>query len=170
MPSTATKVAGAVTGTASTTRPANERRRARRLHEDARQFVGDGQFEAKRLLASVFAYGAGTTLRRELAREREYIADADTAAGTVLRAGQSGSQLVGVMLTITLAAAIGFVGTKVTSEIDSSIDTTDGTAYDNASNSISQGFADAMGLTDIVFLVLMFGVILTALLAFRSRR
>jgi len=159
------------------TAPPNARRRARRRH-DPRAFAASGLREAAGLYAAVRTRGLRATLRRELAREREYVADADTAAGTVLRAGQSGSQLVGVMLTITLAAAIGFVGVKVNSEVQDSITDKDlsataaenQTVYENTSESIGQGFADAMGLSDIVFLVLMFGVILTALLAFRSRR
>lgn len=188
----------------------------------------------------------------------------------VIRVGQSSTQLVGVMLTIVIAAAVGFVGTKVTSEIDQSSDfdtadaqtvtnesytanfsdthvrpvnaendpaleddddvfgdfednevvyrtsdgeaqLTEGTDYDwfahngtvklynttatqgsdsdpngtyavtynytdqpteygNTSESISGGFTDAMGLTDIIFLILMFGVIMGVLLAFRGRR
>lgn len=128
-----------------------------------------GAREAMKLYARTRTRGVGQVAREELEHDKEQIADADGLGATMLQAGQSGSELVGVMLTITIAAAVGFVGTKVTSEIDSSIDTTDGTNYDNASDSISQGFADAMGLTDIVFLVLMFTVIIGALLAFRSR-
>ena len=132
--------------------------------------MAGGFSEFQRLYTKTQFEGAAWTAKDELKKDAEYVTDADSTLGTIMRAGQSGGQLVGVMLTITLAAAIGFVGTKVTSEIDSSIDTKQGTAYDNASNSIGNGFADAMGLTDIVFLVLMFGVILGALLAFRGQR
>lgn len=179
------------------------------------------------------------------------------------RAGQSGDQLVNVLLVIVIAVAIGFIGVDVNEEIDSSTDvgdldgedvtvrneTTDtivfngsrgttsqsfyqvndewraasfdddevafnnsdaeltedtdytwftgnGTfrfentsAIDNntkanvtynytetrndfslANDNLSGGFADAMGLVDIVFIVLLFGVILSVLLAFRMRR
>jgi len=80
------------------------------------------------------------------------------------QAGQTaGDQLVNVMLVITVAAAIGFVGTKVISEIDSSISVTQGSDFDHAIDNISGGYADAMGLSDIVFIVLMFGVILVVL-------
>lgn len=132
--------------------------------------VKGGNKEAARLVAQTLTLGARESARRELETEKEYVAGADSKVGTVLRASQSGSQLVGVMLTIVIAAAVGFVGTKVTSEIDASIETTAGSKYDNASNSIGEGFADAMGLTDIVFLVLMFTVIIGALLAFRGAR
>lgn len=128
-----------------------------------------GMTEAAEIAADTTVQGPTATARQEVQKEREFISGANTRLGKLMRAGQTSGQLVAVMLTITVAAAIGFVGTKVISEMDSSIDTTDGTVYDNASTSISQGFADAMGLTDIVFLVLMFGVILGALLAFRSR-
>ena len=89
--------------------------------------------------------------------------------GKVLRTGQTGDRLIGVMLVIVIAAAIGFVGVDVTSEIDDSIDVTAGSNFDDAKSNISGGFTDAMGLTDIVFIVLMFSVILSALLAFRVR-
>lgn len=155
----------------------NARRRARRLG-DPQAFAEGGAREAARLYAATAVRGPRATLRDELATEREYVSGADSAATTLLRAGQSGSQLVGVMLTITLAAAIGFVGVKVISEIQGSITDKDLSAtadanqsvYENTSETISTGFSDAMGLTDIVFLVLMFGVVLGALLAFRSRR
>jgi len=140
------------------------------MARSAAQTIGKrGAREAMKLYARSQTRGAAQVAREELEHDKAQIADADGLGATMLQAGQSGSELVGVMLTITIAAAVGFVGTKVTSEIDSSIDTTDGTNYDNASDSISQGFADAMGLTDIVFLVLMFTVIIGALLAFRSR-
>lgn len=87
----------------------------------------------------------------------------------VLRTGQTGDRLVSVMLVIVIAAAIGLIGTDVTEEIDSSISVTAGSNFDDAANNISSGYASAMGLTDIVFIVLMFSVILGALLAFRAR-
>lgn len=167
MQTAAGKVAGAMTGEPTRNEIRKQRRRA---GDAAGQFARDGFTEFNRLQAAVKTFGALSTAKKEIGKDAEYVAEADGALATVARAGQTGGQLVGVMLTITLAAAIGFVGTKVISEIDGSIDTTDGTNYDNASDSIGGGFADAMGLTDIVFLVLMFSVILGALLAFRGQR
>jgi len=139
--------------------------------------IESGCQEAATIADDAMRKGAVETTKQEIQRERDFIADANTRLGTVLRAGQTSGQLVAVMLTITVAAAIGFVGTKVISELDSSItdknlsdtDAANQTVYENASESVGSGFADAMGLTDIVFLVLMFGVILGALLAFRGR-
>lgn len=139
--------------------------------KDAVSNVAEGSLrEANDLVAQTKVKGPLQTLKDEVSRDKRHVGRASSTAGKLLRAGQSGSQLVGVMLTITLAAAIGFVGTKVTAEIDESIDTQAGSNYAQAEDNISAGFADAMGLTDIVFLVLMFGVILGALLAFRSQR
>jgi hypothetical protein len=171
MGSTLTATAGNVVGKMTPEPTRNQIRKQRRRAGDAAQgFATDGFSEFNRLQAMVQTYGALTTAKKELEKDKEYVEEADGTLRTLARAGQTGGQLVGVMLTITLAAAIGFVGTKVISEIDGSIDTTEGTNYDNASDSIGGGFADAMGLTDIVFLVLMFSVILAALLAFRGQR
>lgn len=157
--------AGAVAGNKSRTK--NQIRKARRT---SGALADNASVQGQLLIAKTLTQGALSTAREEIGIERDYVASADSSAGKLLRAGQSGGQLVGVMLTITIAAAVGFIGTKVTSEIDDSIDTTAGSNYDNASNSISSGFADAMGLSDIVFLVLMFSVIMGVLLAFRQRR
>lgn len=178
----------------------------------------------------------------------------------VLRVGQTspGDNLINIMLVIVIAAAVGFVGTDVTEELDENAEVglegddftvtnesftvnfstttadnfnytvnkegdaasfdddevvrnatdatvTEGTDYEwftsngtlrifntsawttgdggnityngtdrstdfgDAKNNLSSGYADAMSLTDIVFLVLMFSVILGALLVFRVR-
>jgi len=96
------------------------------------------------------------------------------AGEKVLRVGQVSGQLINVILIIVIAAAVGMVGVKVMSEFqdnitDKDLSTTDDanqTEYENATEAVSGGFTDAMSLTDIVFLVLMFGVILIALLQF----
>lgn len=140
--------------------------------------VRDGGREAVSIAASTTARGAGRTALREAERERQYVRDADSTLSRVIRAGQSGTNIVGVMLVIVVAAAIGFVGTKVGSELEDSItdkdlsntDAGNQTIYENTTESIGGGFADAMGLTDIVFLILIFSVILGALLAFRGNR
>lgn len=137
-----------------------------------------GATEALGLWGRSRTFGARETAAHELARERDYVKGADGLGETVLRASQSGSQLVGVMLTITIAAAVGFVGTRIGSELEDSLTDKDlskttaenQTIYENSTESIGSGFADAMGLTDIVFLVLMFTVIIGALLAFRGSR
>lgn len=85
--------------------------------------------------------------------------------------GQStGDQLVGVMLVIVIAAAIGFIGTDVNADINDSISVAGNSAFSDAQDNLSTGYADAMGLTDVVFIVLLFSVILAALLAFRGGR
>ncbi|MFW5956751.1 MAG: hypothetical protein ACOCQY_05045 [Halorhabdus sp.] len=141
------------------------------LAETVARMALQGQLEYKRIRANVGAQGVRETAREELQTEREYFADRDDGVGAaMLRAGQTGGRLVSVMITIVIAAAVGFVGTTVISSIDDSIDAPDDTEYANASDSIGEGFADAMGLTDVVFLVLMASVVLGALLAFRGAR
>ncbi len=134
--------------------------------------------ELLRLVNSVQDDGVLDTARQELATEREYVGGADSAGATMLRAGQSGGQLVAVMITIVIAAAVGFIGTTVIASLESSvseediseIDPQNRTVYENATSDIGGGFADAMELTDVVFLVLMASVVLGALLAFRGAR
>lgn len=148
------------------------------LHSTARSLTATGGMELLRIAQSVEDDGVLDTARQELATEREYVASADSTASTMLRAGQSGGQLVAVMITIVIAAAVGFVGTtviasledSVTDENVSEIDPENRTIYENTTHEIGGGFADAMSLTDVVFLVLMASVVLGALLAFRGAR
>ncbi|MFW5956750.1 MAG: hypothetical protein ACOCQY_05040 [Halorhabdus sp.] len=148
------------------------------LHSTARSLTATGGMELLRIAQSVEDDGVLDTARQELATEREYVSGADSTASTMLRAGQSGGQLVAVMITIVIAAAVGFVGTtviasledSVTDENVSEIDPENRTIYENTTHEIGGGFADAMSLTDVVFLVLMASVVLGALLAFRGAR
>jgi len=134
--------------------------------------------ELLRIANAVEDDGVLETAREEISTERDYVAGADSPASTMLRAGQSGGQLVAVMITIVIAAAIGFVGTSVIATLQGSvterdiseIDPQNRTIYENTSDSIGGGFTDAMALTDVVFLVLMASVVLGALLAFRGAR
>lgn len=152
--------------------------RTETVQKAARRKASAGATELTDLVARAVIQGARPTAREEIERDRKWVADADSTAQKMLRAGQSGGQLVGVMLTITIAAAIGFVGIKINSSVEDSItdkdlqntDDVNQSVYENASESISGGFSDAMGLSDIVFLVLMFSVIMGVLLAFRARR
>jgi len=140
------------------------------VRQTALHLMREGNREALRIYNDVKILGPRKTARREIEEEREYVQNAETTGQTVLRAGQAGGNLVNVMLILVIAAAVAMIGTKVLSELDDSIDVSAGTNYANAKDNISAGFTDAMQLTDIVFLVLMFGVILAALLGFRSVR
>ncbi len=141
------------------------------LVEKASQKMAEGQLEASRIFADVQADGVRETARNEFETEKQFFADRNSGIGSaMLRAGQTGGRLVSVMITIVIAAAVGFVGTTVISSIDGSIDAPEGSQYANTSDSIASGFADAMALTDVVFLVLMASVVLGALLAFRGAR
>ncbi|GAA0305724.1 hypothetical protein [Halarchaeum salinum] len=125
--------------------------------------------EGKRIAASAGALGMRSTVRHEARARGVDVAADDGVTATLVAAGQVGGvNLIGVMFAIIMAAAIGMVGTTVISSIDQSIDTPEGSKYQNASDSIASGFANAMGLTDIVFLVLMFVVVIGAL--FLARR
>ncbi|GAA0305736.1 hypothetical protein [Halarchaeum salinum] len=111
--------------------------------------------------------GATRGVRETAARQHAELAASSQVGGV---------NLIGVMFAIIMAAAIGMIGTTVISSISQSVTSRDlesvsaanQTVYENASESIGTGFANAMGLTDIVFLVLMFVVVIGAL--FLARR
>jgi len=100
------------------------------------------------------------------------------ADSRLLAAGQRGNDIVNVMLVIVIAATVGYVGIKATSETRGStfdtnpttIDAGNRTAFENASTSLTGGFAGAMDLTEVVFIVLMLGIIITVLVGLRGRR
>ncbi|PSQ93560.1 MAG: hypothetical protein BRD52_00985 [Bacteroidetes bacterium SW_4_67_19] len=86
--------------------------------------------------------------------------------GLLVRAGQS-VDLVGVMLTITVAAVVGYVGLSVMSTTEDTADFTSGSAFDNASTSLTSGIESAFSLAEVVFIVLLLGVIITILVTLR---
>ncbi|MUV59781.1 hypothetical protein [Halobacterium sp. CBA1126] len=140
-----------------------------RTRHGALSRVSEAAGEAKRIAASAGALGVRSTVRHEARQRGVAVTSEDGVTDTLVAASQVGGvNLIGVMFAIIMAAAIGMVGTTVISSIDQSIDQPEGSKYQNASDSIASGFANAMGLTDIVFLVLMFVVVIGAL--FLARR
>jgi len=121
----------------------------------------------KRQMAGVATYGAVKFGRMEGRRRSRSI---DPDANALIRAGQASDQLINVMLAIVIAAVIGYVGVKATAETDSSVDVESGSAFDNSTDALTSGFESAMSLTEVVFIVLMLGVIVTALVVLRGGR
>jgi hypothetical protein len=93
----------------------------------------------------------------------------DGAVQTLKYAGQMGGDLVGVVLSITIAAVIGYVGLSVLSSTENSTDFEQDSNFDNASNELSGGIESAFSLMDVVFIALMLGIIVSALLFLRQR-
>jgi len=90
----------------------------------------------------------------------------DPEAGVVKRAGQQGG-LVGTVLGITIAAVVAYVGITVMSKTESTAEYNDGSAFDNASGSVTSGVEGAMGLLEVVFIVLLLSLIVGALVGLR---
>jgi len=86
--------------------------------------------------------------------------------GLMARAGQS-ADLVGVMLTVTVAAVIGYIGLQVMSTTEQSSEFQQGSEFDNASQSLTAGVESAFSLAEVVFIVLLLGVIITVLVTLR---
>jgi len=105
-----------------------------------------------------------------IGKERDVFTHDEYSDSLLRAAGQRGSDVVNVMLVIVIASVVGYVGIKATSETEDSIDVADGTQFDNSSDSITSGFAGAMDLTEVVFIVLMLGVIITVLVGLRGQR
>lgn len=116
-------------------------------------------------ISGINTHGFVDYLKQELQAEF----DRDRHDNSLVAAAQMGGDVVNTMLVIVIAAVVGFVGIKATSETDSSIDVASGSEYDNASNSLTEGFTSAMDLTEVVFIVLMLGVIILALVGLRGR-
>lgn len=126
-----------------------------------------GQFELMRNWAGIQQQGFADWSRSEVAAAH---AQTDYSDNMLVRAGQLGDNLVNVMLVIVIAGVIGYVGIKVTSETEDSIDVTANSAFDNASNSLTQGLETSFGLVEVVFIVLMLAIIVGALVVLRGRR
>lgn len=108
-------------------------------------------------------------LREFISREMDRFTHDSYSDSRLRAAGQRGSDVVNVMLVIVIASVVGYVGIKATSETEDSIEVTAGTEFDNASNSITSGFSSAMDLTEVVFIVLMLGIIIAVLVGLRAR-
>jgi hypothetical protein len=90
----------------------------------------------------------------------------DEDAGIIKSAGQQGG-LVGTVLGITIAAVVAYVGITVMSKTEETGDYTEGSSFDNASESVTQGVESGMSLLEVVFIVLLLSLIVGALVGLR---
>lgn len=133
---------------------------------------GTNAFQSfKELLMKGFLHGQTTESTevlpgaKNLARS-EVKQDADTMIG---RAGQD-VNLVGVMLTIGIAAVVGYAVIFASSETESSIDVTANSGFDNASTSLTSGLESAFSLVEVAFIALILVVVIGAFLLLQARR
>lgn len=127
----------------------------------------NARFEMHRQVAGISEKGLRGWFQSELDDAHRAT---DYSDNRLVRAGQLGDNLVNVMLVIVIAGVIGYVGIKVTSETEDSIEVGDNTAFDNASSSLTGGLETSFGLVEVVFIVLMLAIIVGALVVLRGRR
>lgn len=142
----------------------------RGVAERARDALANTKREVKAEAAHQMAGVAAHGLKGHLKRDIDEVTHDEYSDNLMVRAGQGGGDIVNVMLVIVIASVVGFVGIKATSETDQSIDVANDSEYQNASDSITSGFTSAMDLTEVVFIVLMLGVIIISLVGLRGRR
>lgn len=90
------------------------------------------------------------------------IATADVESGldeAGMAAGQSRG-LVGVMITLVTAGIVAFVGIDAMSQTREQTALSQGDAFYNASQDVTQGVDSAFGMIGIVFLVLILSVVI----------
>lgn len=96
------------------------------------------------------------------------------ADSRIARLGQN-VDVVGVLLTIVVAAVVGYVGLIVGSEtedatdFDTSQDAGNQTEFENASESLTGGIETSFSLVEVVFITLMLALIIGTLVGLRRR-
>lgn len=92
----------------------------------------------------------------------------DWGDGPVAKVGQS-VDVVGVMLTIVVAAVVGYVGLVVMSDTEDTTSFTSNSAFDNASTNLTSGVETSFSLIEVVFITLMLALIIGTLVGLRRR-
>jgi hypothetical protein len=128
-----------------------------------RSLFREGLAEMVRQGASLKARGLRGHVSHELTAWRSI----DRSDNAVVRAGQMGRDVVGAVLTITLAAVIGYVGLVIMSDTEDAAEFTNNSNFDNASGDLTGGIETSFGLLEVVFLVIMLVVIIGALVQVR---
>lgn len=78
------------------------------------------------------------------------------------RAGQTGTVLTVVTLGIVM-----IIGTLIYSQVEQSLPAPNNSELNNASNNVTEGFADAMELAPVILIVLLAAVVLAVVQRFR---
>jgi len=135
-----------------------------------RGLARDGMQEMARQVVGVRERG----LRGQLRHEWQDLQPESRPNGWTARAGQS-MDIVGIFLTITVAAVVGYVGLTVMSKTENagSVDTSptreNQSEFANASEDLTSGVGTSMGLSEVVFIVLILGAIIGVLVGLRRR-
>jgi hypothetical protein len=103
----------------------------------------------------------------EAKREVGYESDRETTVRS-LAAGQD-RDLVGVMLTVIVAAVIGYAGLVVMSRTENTAEFDSNSEFQNSSNSLSGGIETFFSMVEVVFIAIVLGLIIGALLFLRRR-
>jgi hypothetical protein len=103
----------------------------------------------------------------EAKREVDYDEEQATTARTLV-AGQD-RDLIGTMLTVIIAAVIGFAGLVVMSRTESTTSFESNSAFDNSSQSLSGGVETFFSMVEVVFIAIVLSLIIGALLFLRRR-
>lgn len=103
----------------------------------------------------------------EAKREVDYDDELDTTARSMV-AGQD-RDLVGVMLTVIVAAVIGYAGLVVMSRTENTAEFDSNSEFQNSSNSLSGGIETFFSMVEVVFIAIVLGLIIGALLFLRRR-
>lgn len=131
-----------------------------------------GRGELLRQVAGVQTHGVRGWFEREKqalrARQARRRRETDSR---LMRAGQAlGDNLVNVVLVIVIASVIGYVGISVMSTTNETVDVEANSAFDNASTSLTTGTETAFSLVEVVYIVLLLGIIVGALVFLRGGR
>lgn len=130
----------------------------------AKRLARDGAMEVAHQASGISTFGFRDHVKREV---DEHTTDRDATTWRA-KAGQS-VDIVGVFLTITVAAVIGYIGLTVMSETESTAEFTDNSEFDNASEDLTSGVGTSMGLSEVLFIVLILGAIIGVLVGLRRR-
>jgi hypothetical protein len=103
--------------------------------------------------------------------EAKYAVDYDEEQATTARSLVAGQDrdLIGTMLTVIIAAVIGFAGLVVMSRTESTTSFESNSAFDNSSQSLSGGVETFFSMVEVVFIAIVLSLIIGALLFLRRR-
>lgn len=118
-------------------------------------------------LAAAAAVGAtGGDVGELIAARRNSV---NPHADGMVRAGQSMNGMIGAALGIVITAVIAYVGLSVMATTSNSTNVS-GTSFSSAKTSLTSGVTSAYSLMEVLFIVAILGVIVSALIGLNARR
>jgi hypothetical protein len=76
--------------------------------------------------------------------------------------------LVATMISITVAAVVGYVGLSVMSTTEKTADFDENSSFQNASDSLTGSVESAYSLVEVVFIAIILGLVVGALVTLRG--